>query len=220
MKTSLIVTLLLAITPSAFAAGYSIDGHWLIASPPIPGSSDHQADFVELKRAQNVRSNEECEIADSQSFLSVASFYGPETGLLSAGQLKVVEEFVEEVIETATEEVHPFKDQFQRPRPYTTDSSIRPCIRRPGGDRSYPSAHAAAGVLSALVVADLIPAQAEEFLAAGIQVGENRVLGGVHHPSDVVAGRKLAEQFYEALSSNQRFLSDFGRVKAALRSVP
>ena len=34
----------------------------------------------------------------------------------------------------------------------------------------------------------------------GLQIGENRLIGGVHHPSDVVAGRILAVQVMDDLT--------------------
>ena len=41
------------------------------------------------------------------------------------------------------------------------------------------------------VLADLVPKLQEAILERGRQVGNDRVLAGVHHPSDVEAGQKL-----------------------------
>jgi hypothetical protein len=57
---------------------------------------------------------------------------------------------------------------------------------------SYPSGHAAFGALAALVLADAPPARTEAPAAGGRGVGDHRIACGVHWPSDIAAGRRLA----------------------------
>ncbi len=57
---------------------------------------------------------------------------------------------------------------------------------------SYPSGHAAIGWGVALVLSELVPARAEAILARGLAYGQSRVLCGVHWPTDVEAGQRVA----------------------------
>ena len=59
---------------------------------------------------------------------------------------------------------------------------------------SYPSGHSTAGYALALALAKKFPYKKELILQQGLKIGENRLIGGVHHPSDVAAGRVLATQ--------------------------
>ena len=60
--------------------------------------------------------------------------------------------------------------------------------------QAYPSGHSTVGYALALALAKKFPYKKDLILQQGLKIGENRLIGGVHHPSDVVAGRKLAEQ--------------------------
>ena len=82
------------------------------------------------------------------------------------------------------------KVMFARPRPYLADARVQPAIERETSP-SYPSGHATRGIAIALVLAELKPERREALLAQGRQVGVNRVIGGVHYPTDIEAGQKL-----------------------------
>jgi acid phosphatase (class A) len=65
---------------------------------------------------------------------------------------------------------------------------------------SFPSGHAANGMMYALVLSDIVPEYRDKFLARGMEFGDHRVLLGVHFPSDVAAGRLIASKIYAAIS--------------------
>jgi membrane-associated phospholipid phosphatase len=44
-------------------------------------------------------------------------------------------------------------------------------------------------------------------------VGRDRVVGGVHHPLDVMAGKVLGELVFNALIKEERFLNDLESFK-------
>jgi acid phosphatase (class A) len=148
--------------------------------------------------------------------MSLESFFGPEIGVLSSEEVEALETLMDEVVETVTTETRHFKIHYARVRPYNKDRSIAPCIHKPKGDQSYPSAHAAAGVVAGSVLEKLFPRRADAIREAGLQIGENRVIGGVHHPSDVKAGRELGEQIWEALQEDSAFKRDLAKAKRAL----
>lgn len=99
----------------------------------------------------------------------------------------------------------------ERARPYIEDSRIVPCqtnYLRVNDRQSYPSGHAANGYVAALVISATIPDRSEVLLARGIRYGDNRVVCGVHHPSDVEQGQRIAIAVFEKLRLQKQFLAD------------
>lgn len=106
----------------------------------------------------------------------------------AAGAVKLLDA----ALETAGEAVDIAKDRFSRARPYSRDPSVRPALPRDlNPNRSYPSGHTSAGFAGAIAVAALIPQRAGLFLQLAKEMAYSRVYGGVHYPSDVVAGAYL-----------------------------
>ena len=65
---------------------------------------------------------------------------------------------------------------------------------------SFPSGHSTIGMMDALILADIAPPEYRaRLLARGIAFGDDRVILGVHYPSDVEAGRALALQLHAKL---------------------
>lgn len=107
-----------------------------------------------------------------------------------------------------------------RPRPYVEDPSILPCNTAfLKAQESYPSGHAMNGYVAALLLADLIPDHQRAILERGVRYGENRVACGVHHPTDVEQGRRLAIAYIEALRVNKVFVEDFACAKAEQQRI-
>jgi len=84
------------------------------------------------------------------------------------------------------------KDIYKRPRPYSADASIQPCLPRESG-WSFPSGHSTFYRAAAELLVDLLPERRERLLAVGLSGGSSRTLCGVHYPSDVEAGQRLGE---------------------------
>ncbi len=110
----------------------------------------------------------------------------------------------------ATNLAYAFKNHFKRPRPYQIVKDLQPCLVKPGYDESYPSGHAALGAIGGCLLAQRFPDKAYYLEQQGRIVGDLRVIGGVHNPSDVVAGQSLARQICDRLLSNPSFRRDFG----------
>jgi acid phosphatase (class A) len=100
------------------------------------------------------------------------------------------------LLRAATDRTHAItstaKEAWGRPRPYEVDSSIKTVVTRPEGNPGYPSGHAAGAYAPALLLSALLPARAAEFMDLAAEVAWSRVYGGVHFPSDVVAGARIA----------------------------
>lgn len=79
-----------------------------------------------------------------------------------------------------------------RRRPFVVDPKLPLAIERPGNNPSYPSGHTTAAFAAAIVLGRLMPDRRGEFLDVAMQASYARLYGGVHFPSDVLAGVRMA----------------------------
>ncbi|MFL5297480.1 MAG: acid phosphatase [Phenylobacterium sp.] len=112
----------------------------------------------------------------------------------------------------------PPKTHFNRTRPLIGDD--RPvCIAREDWmktNASYPSGHAIVGWAWGLVLAELAPAKASGLMEAGREIGDSRMICGVHYQSDVEAGRMLGATMVAEEHANAAFRADLAAAKAEL----
>jgi len=94
----------------------------------------------------------------------------------------------------------PSKRFYKYARPYRWSSSVivAPSLvpaesTTPGTDGGYPSGHAAEGMRDGLAMAYAVPERFQELVSRALELGENRILAGMHSPLDVMSGRILAE---------------------------
>jgi acid phosphatase (class A) len=84
---------------------------------------------------------------------------------------------------------HGAKDGFNRPRPYQVDPTLPVVVYvPPAGSASYPSGHTSRSFTQAIILGHLMPRRRAEFLDLAHQMAMARSYGGVHYPSDTVAG--------------------------------
>jgi acid phosphatase (class A) len=162
--------------------------------PPAPGTAAFQRDLAILHQYQQQRSPEQCAIADRERTISLNAWFGPATGVLTEAEVRRATPAALRVFAIAGAKSAVCKLEFHRLRPYAQDPTIHPCIQPPKQDnQSYPSGHAAVAAAVSKLLTRMYPAKAELIRLRGFQVGEDRVIAGVHFPSDVQAGRNLAQ---------------------------
>ena len=62
-----------------------------------------------------------------------------------------------------------------------------------------------------------MPARRAEFLARADEAARNRALAGVHHPTDVEAGKLLAGTLYKQLLKQPAFAADLRALRRLLK---
>jgi acid phosphatase (class A) len=70
-----------------------------------------------------------------------------------------------------------------------------------------------------LILAELAPDLKEAILARGLQIGDDRVIAGVHFPSDVDAGHALAHDIFAKLMASPAFQADLAKAKAEVAAA-
>ena len=185
--------------------------------PPAPaaGSAVDKEDLAGVLRWQVERTEAQCAAADAQSGATYDDFFGEISPFENPAPAEVKNIFQKVRADTGGI-VYSQKEKYKRPRPFQRDPAITPCIGRESG-HSYPSGHSAAARVFGLILSDLVPASASRFMSYADQAALNRVIGGVHHPSDIEAGKNLGDAIYTALKRNQRFNTDMETLRGNLK---
>lgn len=110
------------------------------------------------------------------------------------------------------------KDAFARPRPFLMDSHLQPIVERPPSF-SYPSGHSTWAAATGLVLADMVPERRAQIMAREAQYAHNRVVDGVHYPSDVAAGQVAGTLLVAFLFDCPAFVQEEAAAKAELRGA-
>ena len=103
------------------------------------------------------------------------------------------------------------KDKWQRPRPFRAHPQVHPVLQADG--LSYPSGHATAAYLCAVLLGEIFPDKKAALLQRAAQIAQDRVIGGVHYPSDIVAGEQFGRGIAQALLTNTSFLQSLDEAK-------
>ncbi|WP_232629334.1 acid phosphatase [Methylobacterium sp. Leaf118] len=111
------------------------------------------------------------------------------------------------------------KRRYRRLRPFVGNDAPICVARSPelANSYSYPSGHAGQGWAYGLIMANLLPEKATQFLVRGRLYGESRVVCGVHWMSDVVAARTGASAVVAVLLADTGFRADLERARADLK---
>lgn len=100
-----------------------------------------------------------------------------------------------------------------RVRPPNQDTRMTPLFAVPNG-ASYPSGHSIRAMMFARVLAMLAPDKKDELLQRARLVAYDRLVAGVHFPSDVAAGLELGSQIADQLALSPQFQADLELARA------
>jgi acid phosphatase (class A) len=193
-----------------------VDAVKLLPPPPAIGSLAQQRDMQADIQAEKDRTPEQAAKAVADNEISVfrfADILGPH---FTAAELPITSKFFQQVIELQRVILIPTKDVWNRPRPFITNPDLHPVGELPTNG-SYPSGHSHFGYLSGILLGQMVPEKAAELMVRAVEYDDNRVLAGVHYPTDVEASRRVAAATAVVLLANPIFRSELATVKAELR---
>ena len=196
----------------------SVDAVKLLPAPPSAGSVETQEELKLLRRLQKHRTPEDIERCKAEAKLDMSAFqllFGP---WFKAENLPEMQKLFKQVHAQAKSISDPAKKQFNRPRPYKADLRIDPPLDKED-EPSYPSGHATRGILYALILCEIAPEKKEALLERGREIGWDRVIAGVHYPSDVAAGRTLGQALMQSLLTDPIFRERLEKVKLEFEEV-
>ncbi len=200
-------------TVAGFGLGSRLDYTKIIPAPPALDSLAGMADLMVVRQAQAWRTEEQvawANLVDRDVAFNNASVLG---AWFTAERLPKTAEFFKRLDADVRAMDGAAKKPFLRPRPMTVDSAIKPCVRLPTST-GYPSGSAVQEYLWAALLAEAVPAKSEALIERARRAAWGRVLGGVHFPTDIEAGRVVAE----AALADARKDEVFSAVWAAARA--
>jgi len=183
----------------------TLKGH--ITPPPAAGTAGQKQDEETLWSLQKSRSADDCKRAQSEVLVSLGNFFGAPLGPLEEKSVAKLTAFFEQIRNDGDFFVQKLKKEFPRKRPFLYVKGLEPCVPKEVTD-AYPSGHAVLSRLYALVLSDMFPDKKAAIEARADQISNDRVLAGMHHPSDIASGRAIGEQIYAELKKNPKYQSD------------
>ncbi len=203
------VVLLLLVASFARAEAVYIkpaDVDWenLLSGPPAAGSDVEKQEIATLLEWQNKRTASDVARCKAEETPDAFIFSGVIGDGFTEQSLPITAKLLKDVAGDIKPITKDAKAKWARKRPPYVDDRIKPCVTLEENG-SYPSAHAVRGIVWSTILAELFPEKREKLLARGKLMGEDRVIAGIHFPSDVEAGQKLGRAIAEKLLANAEF---------------
>ncbi|WP_271411369.1 acid phosphatase [Pseudomonas sp. Q1-7] len=189
--------------------------------PPAADSPAARLDLQAVLDAQAARSTAQVKKvqADDQWEDGIFPFAADLLGSgFDAENLPLTRAFFRRAQEDLVQVLMPAKQQFDRPRPYETDTRVEPVLPPPEGD-SYPSGHSMNAYLNATLLGMVLPEKRSELFERAREHADSRVIAGVHYPSDLEGGQIAAAALVASLLSDSQAAADFNRVREEIRAA-
>jgi acid phosphatase (class A) len=193
--------------------------------PPAPESALGAADMALYRATRTLEGSARWQLAAHDADIAQRDLYADFKCSLGVDLGAVQAPAVTRLLTRASADLFPLigasKDYYNRPRPYLVEKAplcIVPSEELTRGG-AYPSGHAAAGWLYALLLAEAAPDHTAAILGRGRAYGESRVVCGVHYLSDIEGGRTLATALVAALNGSAEFAADLTAARSELGAL-
>ncbi|MBZ9909604.1 phosphatase PAP2 family protein [Mesorhizobium sp. BR115XR7A] len=222
---SLAAGLLLLVVGSAaraedakpFITNKDVDLTMILPPPPANDSAETKAELGEVLTMQVTRTPEmeARAIADAEENVwRFADVMGPN---FNKDKLPKFSAFFDRVVETEGAVVDPAKDVWKRPRPHQLSDLVKPVVKL-SSSGSWPSGHATVGTIMGIILSDMVPERRAEIMARAAEFAHNRIVGGIHYPSDVEMGKISGSVIAAVLLNRDDFKAEYDVARAELRS--
>lgn len=202
-----------------FTDAKTVDLTAILAPPAAPDSPEIKAEIGQVLMIQVTRTPqmEARAIADNEenvwAFADVIA--NPK---FNAEALPKFSAFFDRVVATEGEVVDPAKKTWARPRPYMMSDLVKPLLE-PKKSGAYPSGHSTVGTLMGIVLGDMLPEKRAEIMARAREFANNRVVAGMHVPSDIEAGRISGSVIAAEIMGHEDFKAEYAEARTELRAA-
>jgi len=217
------VLLLAGLFAVQTAAAYPAAGKYLRAEdidvtamiPPAPADNSltTAADVTTVLEVQKRRTPEQVALANyfaHDSVFQYAAVIGP---WFTAENLPEAAKFFAQIASDRYAISSKGKAVWNRPRPPLLDTRVHACIPLPKSG-AYPSGHATMAFVWAGLLGEVFPDQREALREQAQLVAWSRIIGGVHYPTDITAGRMLGDKLAQAFLQVPEVREALQRVKS------
>ena len=194
----------------------SINVSQLLPNPPADGSAENLLEYETLKRAVATASPADKARTRREIDMNVFVFDDVMGPWFNAQNCPHAAALFKQAATDARYFSAQGKNFWDRRRPSPRDG-FTPLYPDPDPKvRSYPSGHSTRGTVWAELLAEMYPSQREALLARGRQIGYDRMIAGVHYPTDIYAGRTVGHAAARLLLHNVAFRAQLDQVKAEM----
>lgn len=189
----------------------------LMPPPPAAASNAGRADMDAVLRAQ--RSRTPAQVADAQrddreeDIFVFSTVLGPH---FNAAELPATAKLSVGLHQAASAVDPALKNYYRRPRPYNASKDVHPVCALSKSE-SYPSGHSMSATLEALALTQIVPEQSTAILERLNDYLHNRVVCGVHYPSDAEASRMFSTALFGLISASPTFQADLASARNEVR---
>jgi acid phosphatase (class A) len=196
------------------------DAARLLPPPPRPGSPAAKAEVAELHAIAERSAPDVVAAAARDAMDQKPDMFNEALGF-DAMALPATARLLTAVFEEQAAAGKSAKAFFHRDRPWIVDPTIRTCTKQPPGPaaNTYPSGHSTTAFSLGVVLAALMPENAQIILARAGQAAENRLICGMHFRSDIVAGQQFGTALALRLMEKPAFKAQMAAARAELRAA-
>lgn len=224
LSTALVATLIAtSATPSFAAEPYvtakMLDLTVLVPPPPAKGSDADKLDMMAVLAAQanasDARKAQALADSDEVVFFVFSSVMGDK---FDAANMPKVAKLFERIAESEADTLDAAKPIFGRVRPWLASPEVK-AIAKPTKSGSYPSGHTTLVTIDAIILSAMLPEKKEAIWARAGDYAESRVIGGMHYPTDILAGGRTGTAMATVMLQDPAFKADFVAAKAEMRAA-
>lgn len=204
----------------AYVPMADFDGVDMLPKPPAANSEVTKAEITILHQIQDARTP--AEVKQAQADEAERDIFIFRTVLgdgFNAQALPLTALLSAHVEEDQQADAEPIKDHFIRLRPYNFDKTLHPVCVTKTKPNSYPSGHSMTGYLMALTLASMLPEKRDAIFARANDYLHNRLVCGVHHLSDLEAGKEIAYALFGLMEDNPKFKAERAAAEAEIRKA-
>ncbi len=191
----------------------------LMAPPPVKGSpldlADMQAVLDAQAHASDARKAQAFADSDETVYVMFTAVLGEK---FNAAALPKTSLMFERIGESEDETLDPAKPAFGRVRPWLANPAVKP-IAKQTKSGSYPSGHTTRVTMNAAVLSMMVPEKRREIWARAEDYAESRVIGGMHYPTDILAGWRSGTAMTAVLMQQANFRADLAAARVELRAA-
>lgn len=184
----------------------------LLPSPPAAGSIEAAADLETVLQVQATRTAEQigwAKLIENDNVFLHREILGER---FNAETLPATAAFFRALVNDLKAVDAASKLPFKRKRPFQIDSRVKPCVTPPTSS-SYPSGSALQALVWAEILGEILPEKRDALIARAHRAAWGRVIGGVHFPTDIEAGRRLAAPFLASCRKSEAFVASLSAAR-------